>query len=96
MRYAYSYCNHCHIIFQLGCIHYNGGCTDNVYNCHFIKKWRHKVTKIEYEGMPKFDDEKDWFNNVNNVEVLKMYCPHKNNKCNKTYKNNANNDYCIL
>lgn len=81
MRYALGYCNFCKIIFKLGCIHNNGGCTDNVYNCHFIKKWKHKVTNIEYDGMPKFDDNDDWFNNVNNVEVLQMYCPHNNNKC---------------
>jgi hypothetical protein len=34
--------------------------------------------------MPQFDDDDDWFNNVNNVEMLEMYCPHKNNKCIKT------------
>ena len=88
MRYVYKYCNQCNIIFKLGCVHYIGGCTDNVYNCHFIKKWKNKVTNIEYEGMPKFTDEDDWFNNVNNVEVLEMYCPHNNNKCGNIYNNN--------
>ena len=87
MRLIYKYCDFCKIIFKLGCIHYNGGCTSNVFNCHFIKKWKHKDTNIEYEGMPLFDDDEDWFNNVNNVEILEMYCPHNNNKCKKGHKN---------
>lgn len=81
VRQEYSYCNDCNIIFEVGCIHYCGGCTDNTYNCHFIKKWRDKPTNIEYQGMPQFEDENDWFENANNVEILQMYCPHKNDKC---------------
>jgi len=81
MRNVYRYCSFCKIIFQLGCMHYNGGCTSNVYNCHFIKKWKHKTTNIVYEGMPLFDNYEDWFNNVNDVVVLKMHCPHNNSKC---------------
>lgn len=91
IRYIYKYCDYCNIIFQLGCVHYNGGCTDDVYNCHFIKKWKHKVSNIEYKGMPKFDDKDDWFNNVNDIEVLEMYCPHNNNQCIKSRENNYNN-----
>jgi len=94
MRNKYRYCDSCHIIFQLGCMHYNGGCTSNVFNCHFIKKWKHKVNNIEYKGMPIFDNEDDWFNNVNNVEVLQMYCPHNKNKCKNSYHNNE--DKCEL
>lgn len=96
MRYAYnySYCNNCNIIFQVGCIHRHVEYDDNIYNCHFIKKWKHKVTNIEYEGMSMFDDEDDWFNNANNVEVLQMYCPHNNNKCTKSF--NDNNFECSL
>lgn len=90
MRYIYKYCKYCKIIFELGCMHYNGGCTDNVFNCHFIKKWNHKVSNIVYDGMPIFDDEKDWFENVNNVEILTMYCPHKGHKCSKGIKNPIN------
>ena len=87
MRNMYSYCSKCKIIFELGCIHHVGGCTSNVYNCHFIKKWRNKVTNIEYDGMPLFDSDDEWFNNVNDVEVLQMWCPHKNNKCVNGYHN---------
>lgn len=94
MRCTYTYCDDCNIIFQIGCEHCNRGCTDNVYNCHFIKKWKHKITNIEYDGMPKFDNVDDWFNNVNNVDVLQMYCPHKNNKCKKTCY--EINDICNL
>jgi hypothetical protein len=89
MRNLYSYCKNCKIIYELGCDYCYVGCTDGIYNCHFIKKWKHKKTNIEYEGMPMFDDENDWFDNVNNVEILNMYCPHKGSTCIKTiYKIN--------
>ncbi len=81
MRTKYRYCEGCKIIFELGCVHRTGGCTDNVYNCHFIKKWKDTITNIEYDGMPIFDDNNDWFDNVNNVEVLDMFCPHNHNIC---------------
>ena len=84
MRNSYIYCGSCKIIFELGCMHYSGGCTDNVYNSHFIKKWKNKITDENYEGMPQFDDAIDWFDNVNNIEVLEMYCPHNGNKCKNT------------
>ena len=51
---------------------------------NFVKKWKDKNTNIEYEGMPQFDDNDDWFNNVNNIEVLQMCCPHNGNKCKKS------------
>ena len=85
MRYSYKYCNFCKIIFEVGCMHCVVGCTDNVYNCHFIKKWKDKITNVEYYGMPCFDDENDWFDNVNNVDVLEMYCPHNGYTCNMSY-----------
>jgi hypothetical protein len=81
MRNIYKYCEKCKIIFELGCEHYRGGCTDNTYNCHFIEIWKDITTNVEYQGMPQFENVNDWFCNVNNVEVLKMYCPHKGNKC---------------
>lgn len=85
MREMFPYCNKCNIIFELGCTHAIYGCTDSIYNCHFIKKWRDKTTNIAYVGMPKFENEMDWYNNVNNVEVLEMYCPHAGAKCKKSH-----------
>lgn len=35
--------------------------------------------------MPKFDNDDDWFANVNNVEVLQMFCPHQGAKCSSGY-----------
>lgn len=84
-RLNMDYCEKCKIMFDLGCTHHNGGCTDNTFNAHFIKHWRDKTTNEEHEGMPQFDDVDDWFNNANNIEVLEMFCPHKGNKCKKTY-----------
>jgi hypothetical protein len=84
LRNTYQYCDHCNIIYSVGCVHSIRGCTDDVYNCHFIKKWKDKSTNIEYEGMPLFADTNDWFENVNNVVVLQMYCPHNGDKCEQT------------
>jgi hypothetical protein len=84
MRNLYYYCSSCKIIYKLGCTHSSHGCTDDVYNCHLIKKWKNKITNIEYDGMPFFDSNEDWFKHVNDVEVLQMYCPHKGNHCSKT------------
>ena len=84
MRNTYLYCNSCKLIFKLGCTHFEGGCTEDVSNGHFIKKWKNKITDEKYEGMPQFDDASDWFDNVNNIEVLEMYCPHNGNKCKNT------------
>ncbi len=81
MRIKYKYCDDCKIIFCLGCTHRLSGCTDSTFNCHFIKKWKNKNTGIIYDGMPRFDDTDDWFNNVNNVEILELYCPHNGVKC---------------
>lgn len=87
MRVKYSYCKSCKIMFDIGCIHYKHVKTPtidtnyNVYNGHFIKKWIDKVTNEPYEGMPLFEDEQDWFENANNVEVIEMYCPHKGSLC---------------
>lgn len=95
MRNTFRYCDNCKILFNLGCMHYAGGCTDNVYNCHFIQKWKNKSTNETHEGMPQFEDTEDWFNNVNNVDVLQMYCPHKSNIC-KSTRYTINNETCDL
>ena len=70
-------------IYQFGCAHKSFGCTSDIYNGFFIKKWKDTKSGIEYTGMPQFDDTEDWFNNANNVKVLEMYYPNKNTKCTK-------------
>ncbi len=79
MHFKYSYCNHCKIIFKKGCMH-----AENILNAHFIKKWKNKKTGEKHEGMPLFDDNQDWFDNVNDVEIIEEWCPHKGNKCIRT------------
>ncbi len=79
----FNYCEFCKIMFKVGCVHNVLGCTDNVYNDHFIQSWRDKTTGIDYVGMPQFEDTDDWFENANNVEVLRMYCPHKAAVCSR-------------
>jgi hypothetical protein len=36
---------------------------------------------IQYDGMPQLESDKEWFDHVNDVEVLKMYCPHAGAHC---------------
>lgn len=95
MRILYLYCSKCKIIFEHGCTHAINGCTDDVFNRHFIKKWRDKTTNIEYDGMPIFEDQNDWFDNVTNVVVLEMYCPHKGNRCVKSHRDASKLCCCL-
>jgi hypothetical protein len=88
MRHRFSYCEKCKILFTFGCVHNELGCTDSVYNAHFIQKWRDKTTMIVYDGMPQFESNDEWYDHVNDVEVLKMYCPHIGAHC---YKMSATN-----
>jgi hypothetical protein len=87
MRNQFLYCKKCGIIFQLGCIHFSRdllNSDDVLYNSHLIKKWKHRETNATYLGMPHFETPEDWFNNVNKVDVLEMYCPNQRDCCIKT------------
>jgi hypothetical protein len=85
MRTKYLYCVLCGILFKLGCTHAANGCTDDVYNGHFIKRWKNKCTGEIYEGMPCFDNANEWYDHANDVEVLALFCPHNDNKCKKSF-----------
>jgi hypothetical protein len=89
LRYVLKYCSKCKILFDVGCVHSLQGCTSNVYNAHFVKRWKNNVTNMVYDGMPQFEDTNDWFTNANNIEIIEMYCPHKNAKCFKSHYPNA-------
>lgn len=85
IRYDFHFCLKCGIIFKLGCIHANAGCTDDNYNVHFIQQWKNKLTGEVFDnGMPYFANEDEWFENANNVIVLKLFCPHSNAICKKS------------
>ena len=86
MRRTYNFCANCKILFQIGCMHAEFGCTDGVYNGHLIKRWKDKKTNIEYNGMPIFDSVDDWFNHVNDVEVIEKFCSSNGARCNRGYK----------
>ena len=94
MRVKYYYCNYCNIIYKQGCLH-KEEYLDHILNCHFIKRWRNKSNNIEYFGMPQFENIDDWFNNVNDVEVLELYCPHKGAICSKDSRNKSSCDLSI-
>jgi hypothetical protein len=79
----WNYCDKCHVLSELGCMHSMGGCTDNTYNGHFIAIWKDKKTNEIYEGMPQFDNVEEWFNRVNDIEVIKIVCPNNGIDCSK-------------
>lgn len=70
----YSFCEKCKIVFDVGCVHGCNGCTDDVYNGHFISKYKYK--DIEYIGMPYFESIDEWFNEMPKIEILKWCCPN--------------------
>ena len=81
-RINFLFCGECKIIYKRGSEHFKGNILDeDIYNMIFIKKWKDKRNGVEYIGMPQFDDEKEWFENVNSIEVLELFCPHNDAKC---------------
>ncbi len=84
MRVKYPYCNTCGIIWDNWCRHAVCGCTDDVYNAHFVKRWRNTATGETFDGMPQFNSAQHWRSNVNYVEILRFHCPHSSAKCAKS------------
>lgn len=77
----FHYCKQCKIMFKVACIHRMLGCTSSVYNCHFVKRWKNKITGEEFFGMPEFNDFNDLKENEKNVEILELICPHNGAVC---------------
>ena len=75
-RYLW-YCDSCRILTFIGCRFEDNGCTDSVYNCHFIAEWIDKKTNEHHIGMPQFDNNKDWFDRVNDIRIVRLVCPNK-------------------
>ena len=77
------YCDSCRILFKLGCIHAENGCSQSIFNGHLIGKWQDKTTNETYNGMPQYDSLDEWYNEVNNIKILGWICPNKSWHCNK-------------
>jgi hypothetical protein len=71
-----SYCGSCRLISFGGCTYEENGCTDGKYNGHFIAEWIDKKTGETYIGMPRFDSNQEWFDRVNDIKIVKLYCPN--------------------
>lgn len=63
------YCNKCRVLYEAGCEY-----TESIYNGHVVGKWRNKITGEVFDGMPQFDDTDDWWNHVNDIEIIKWQC----------------------
>jgi hypothetical protein len=76
MRINLSYCASCKIMFDVGCVHSEEGCTSRVYNGHLISKWQDKKEACPaiYTGMPQFDSTDEWFERANDIFVIDMVC----------------------
>jgi len=86
----YNFCKFCKIIFKLGCIHAQEGCTESCYNAHLISKYKYKDET--YDGMPQFDSVDEWYNELNNIIILNWICINNSLKCNKaSYPYSENN-----
>ena len=85
LRIEWQFCDKCKIMYEDGCVHYDGGCASYVYNAHFISKWKYKNGTEIFLGMPKFDDEDEWFDKANEIEILDKHCPHMSNRCKHGY-----------
>jgi hypothetical protein len=75
----YCFCEKCMIIYNIGCKHAENGCTDNIYNVHFIGKY--KYNDEIFIGMPQFDDK----NQINDIEILEWICPNNGCICENAY-----------
>lgn len=62
-----SFCSKCRILYKQGCTH-----IDDLYNAHFIRKWKYKDNV--YIGMPQFDSLDEWFSEVKKIEILEWVC----------------------
>ena len=91
----YDYCENCNIVFVLGCDHSVQGCTDTVYNGHFIGKWKYKNN--EYIGMPQFENVKEWHDEFPNIEIIEFICIHNGLRCSNRDKKYSESFYgCCL
>ena len=78
-----AYCDKCRIIFDMGCDHAENGCSAGYSNGHMIGKWKYKTKEEIYIGMPQFNDLADWYNHVNDIEILGWVCPNNGIHCPK-------------
>jgi hypothetical protein len=68
----YEFCEGCGIVFDIGCKYEVRGCTSDIYNGHFIGKWRYK--EQTYTGMPQFSSLDELHNEFKNIDVLEWVC----------------------
>ncbi len=68
----YEFCDRCGIIFDIGCAYEVRGCTSDIYNGHFIGKWRYK-DQI-YTGMPQFASLDELHSEIADIEILEWIC----------------------
>jgi hypothetical protein len=53
----FTYCSNCKILFDIGCVHSENGCTSNIYYGSLIKNFYYNLKK--YDGMPLFESFHD-------------------------------------
>ena len=84
-NFGIPFCNSCGIVYDIGCMHSNREGTDSVFNAHVIAKWKNLGTDEIHDGMPFFESELDWVNNINKVQILKWTCLNDGLHCSKSF-----------
>ena len=75
-NHDFHYCDHCNIVYKLGCTHGVNGCTDDTYYAELVNGF--KIGNMEYSGMPVFNSYKECLDLINNYELY-WVCTCKGN-----------------
>ena len=80
---GFDFCDRCKILYDIGCKHAANGCTSDIFNGHYVSKWRYIPSNEVNVGMPQFDNTADFENEIMNIEVLEWSCPNNGIHCTK-------------
>jgi len=68
-----EYCAHCKILFDLGCVYAELGCTDDIYYAKLVSKWEYNGEV--HDGMILFDNYIELADNK--IKILETICTCK-------------------
>jgi len=72
-HYEYEYCIDCKILYHRGSRHYSES-HRTVYNGQLVGKWEYQGEI--YIGMPRFDDEIEYFKTIKDIKILELVEPN--------------------
>lgn len=84
--YRIEYCEYCKIIFQLGDIHANNGCTSDVIHALLVTKY--EINDVIYDSMPKFESFENMQDLIENKKIKlewSNFSAPENDICERSY-----------